>query len=62
MPCGKDYPVRLQALLGADYLVLNSGDGGENSITIPARQGAIRLTTVALRRNPAFNFPAQFQR
>ena len=45
MPCGKDYPARLQALLGADYFVLNSGDGGENSITIPARQGAVPLTT-----------------
>lgn len=45
MPVGKDYPARLQALLGVSYLVLNSGDGGENTITIPARQGAVRLTT-----------------
>ena len=47
MPRGKDYPSRLQALLGPVYEVLNSGDGGENSITIPARQGAVPLATAA---------------
>lgn len=45
MPEGKDYPARLQALLGPKYKVFNSGDGGENSITIPARQGAVPLAT-----------------
>ena len=47
MPRGKDYPGRLQALLGADWKVLNSGDGGENAVTIPARQGAFPLATSA---------------
>ena len=47
MPRGKDYPSRLQALLGSGYEVLNSGDGGENTITIPARQGAVPLATAA---------------
>ena len=45
MPRGKDYPARLQALLGPEYRVFNSGDGGENTITIPARQGAVTLAT-----------------
>ena len=47
MPCGKDYPARLQALLGPDFEVLNSGDGGENSVTSPVRQGAVPLATAA---------------
>ncbi len=47
MPRGKDYPSRLEALLGPGYRVFNSGDGGENSITIPARQGAVALRTAA---------------
>lgn len=47
MPRGKDYPAQLEALLGDGYKVFNSGDGGENSITIPARQGAVKLTTAA---------------
>ena len=47
MPRGKDYPARLEALLGDGYRVFNSGDGGENSITIPARQGAVSLATAA---------------
>ncbi len=47
MPRGKDYPSRLQALLGPGYEVLNSGDGGENTVTIPARQGAVPLATAA---------------
>ena len=47
MPRGKDYPAQLEALLGSDYRVFNSGDGGENSVTIPARQGAVPLKTAA---------------
>ncbi len=53
MPKGKDYPSRLGELLGDGYQVFNSGDGGENSVTIPARQGAVKLTTAA-----AIAFPA----
>ena len=45
MPKGKDYPAQLEALLGEGYKVFNSGDGGENSVTIPARQGAVKLAT-----------------
>ncbi len=47
MPRGKDYPSRLQNLLGPGYTVLNSGDGGENTVTIPARQGAVSLATAS---------------
>ena len=47
MPRGKDYPAQLAALLGPGYEVLNSGDGGESSVTISARQGAMPLTTAA---------------
>ena len=47
MPRGKDYPGRLQALLGPGWKVLNSGDGGEDAVTIPARQGAFALVTSA---------------
>ncbi len=47
MPRGKDYPAQLGALLGPDYEVFNSGDGGENSVTISARQGAVPITTAA---------------
>ena len=53
MPKGKDYPSRLEELLGDGYKVFNSGDGGENSITIPARQGAVKLATAE-----AITFPA----
>lgn len=53
MPKGKDYPAQLEALLGDGYKVFNSGDGGENSITIPARQGAVKLATAE-----AITFPA----
>ena len=45
MPRGKDYPAQLAALLGPGYEVLNSGDGGEDSVTISARQGAVPITT-----------------
>lgn len=47
MPRGKDYPGRLQALLGTGWKVLNSGDGGEDAVTIPARQGAFPLAMSA---------------
>ena len=47
MPRGKDYPAQLEVLLGDGYKVFNSGDGGENTITIPARQGAVPLKTAA---------------
>lgn len=53
MPLGKDYPARLQALLGPEYRVFNSGDGGENSVTIPARQGAVSLSTAGRIEFPA---------
>lgn len=53
MPRGKDYPAQLQKLLGDGYQTFNSGDGGENSITIPSRQGAVKLTTAA-----KIDFPA----
>ena len=39
------YPARLQSLLGKEFKVLNSGDGGEDVVTIPARQGALSLKT-----------------
>ena len=47
MPRGKDYPAQLGALLGSGYEVLNSGDGGEDSVTISVRQGAVPITTAA---------------
>lgn len=47
MPRDKTYPARLQDRLGSGYKVLNSGCGGENSVTIPVRQGAYRLATAA---------------
>ncbi len=45
MPQGKSYPAQLGKLLGDGCLVLNGGDGGENSFTIAARQGAYALYT-----------------
>ena len=47
MKPAETYPARLQALLGEGYKVLNSGDGGENVVTIPARQGCLKLKTAA---------------
>ena len=41
----KTYPGKLNTLLGSGYTVLNSGDPGERSFTIMARQGALSLTT-----------------
>ena len=46
MPRGKDYPAQLELLLGEGYKVFNSGDGGEDSVTIPVRQGAYKIATV----------------
>lgn len=43
MQLGDTYPSRLQSLLGEEYKVLNSGDGGEDVVTISARQGAFEL-------------------
>lgn len=45
MPRGKDYPAQLELLLGEGYKVFNSGDGGEDSVTIPVRQGAYKIAT-----------------
>ena len=41
------YPARLQAMLGKGFRVLNAGDGGEDVVTIPARQGCLPLTTAS---------------
>ena len=53
MPKGKDYPAQLEVLLGDGYKVFNSGDGGENSVTIPARQGAVKLATAEVITFPS---------
>lgn len=53
MPRDKAYPAQLQKLLGAGYRVLNGGDGGEDTVTIMARQGAVSLATTAAIRFPA---------
>lgn len=37
---GKAYPELLQSLLGDEYSVINAGVGGENTLSIMARQGA----------------------
>ncbi|MGN0889076.1 MAG: hypothetical protein ACI4UY_09375 [Kiritimatiellia bacterium] len=42
MPRDKAYPAQLQKLLGSGYRVLNGGDGGEDTVTIMARQGGCR--------------------
>ena len=41
----KSYPTVLGKLLGDEYKVINAGDGGEDTITIMARQGALKLFT-----------------
>lgn len=41
----RSYPTILGELLGDDYKVINAGDGGEDTITIMARQGALKLFT-----------------
>lgn len=41
----KSYPTVLQNLLGNNYTVINAGDGGENTVTIAARQGGLKLFT-----------------
>jgi len=45
MSSGKSYPERLQSYIGSNYNVINSGDAGEKSQTIMARQGALSLKT-----------------
>ncbi|MBO7520160.1 MAG: hypothetical protein J6T73_05210, partial [Clostridia bacterium] len=47
------YPGRLQSMIGSGYTVVNSGDAGESSDTIMARQGAFSLKTAS-----AMTFPA----
>lgn len=47
------YPGRLQSMLGSGYTVINSGDPGETSETIMARQGALSLVT-----SKSMTFPA----
>lgn len=37
---GADYPEYLQEILGDEYQIINGGVGGENTLTIMARQGA----------------------
>jgi lysophospholipase L1-like esterase len=37
---GTDYPGYLEEMLGSEYEVINAGVGGENTLTIMARQGA----------------------
>lgn len=37
---GAAYPEHLQEMLGCDYEIINGGVGGENTLTIMARQGA----------------------
>lgn len=53
MPRDKAYPAQLQKLLGPGYRVLNGGDGGEDTVTIMARQGAVSLATTADIKFPA---------
>ena len=46
MTNGNDFPSLLNNMLGTDkYNVLNGGDGGEDTITIMARQGALKIFT-----------------
>ena len=47
------YPGRLQSMIGSGYTVVNSGDAGETSETIMARQGAFSLVT-----SKSMTFPA----
>ncbi len=45
MSTGNSYPERLNSYIGNGYTVYNSGDPGEKSQTIMARQGALSLKT-----------------
>lgn len=38
------YPAQLQELLGDEYNIINAGVGGENTLTIMARQGSYPMT------------------
>ena len=40
---GKAYPEQLQGMMGGAYEVVNAGVGGENTLTIMARQGAFPM-------------------
>ncbi len=42
---GNSYPEQLEKMLGQRYRVMNSGDGGEKTLAIMARQGAFKLYT-----------------
>ncbi len=53
MAAGKSYPERLNSYIGNGYTVINSGDPGEKSHTIVARQGALSITT-----SKQFSFPS----
>ena len=44
------YPARLQELLGERFKVLNSGDGGEDAVTIPVRQWCARRSSACRSR------------
>ncbi|MDR0505332.1 MAG: hypothetical protein LBH32_00730 [Dysgonamonadaceae bacterium] len=52
---GTTYPSILQSLLGSDFQVINCGVGGENSITIAARQGGIPMILTKSIELPADN-------
>ncbi len=45
MSAGNSYPAQLEKMLASRFQVKNSGDGGENTLTIMARQGALKLYT-----------------
>jgi hypothetical protein len=52
---GTTYPNVLDSLLGDDYQVINCGVGGENSLTIAARQGGIPMLLAHPVELPADN-------
>ncbi|WP_442844805.1 PL29 family lyase N-terminal domain-containing protein [Leeuwenhoekiella sp. H156] len=43
LTAGNQWPVLLQNILGATYSIVNCGVGGENSLTIGARQGGLPM-------------------
>jgi hypothetical protein len=52
---GTTYPNVLDSLLGDDYQVINCGIGGENTLTIAARQGGIPMLQAHPVELPADN-------
>jgi hypothetical protein len=52
---GTTYPDVLDSLLGEDYQVINCGIGGENTLTIAARQGGIPMLLAHAVELPADN-------